>query len=96
MAKGDVVASISSISAASVMIIHPGAGIEWSIHNVYHEAEVELRIVEGSNHLIFDSSGGKGSWSAYYFHVTDTHYLEVKNTNAASKLIGYDGIVSKE
>ena len=96
MAKGDTVASISSVSAAAVKTVQPGAGVEWIIHNVYHEAEAELKIVEGSNHLLFEASGGKGSWSAYFFHLTNTHYLEVKNTNAASKLIGYDGIVSKE
>ena len=96
MAKGDAVGNISSVNAAAVLTIQPGAGIEWIIHNIYHEGEVELKIVKGSNHLLFEASGGKGSWSAYFIHVTDTQYLEVKNTNAASKLIGYDGIVSKE
>jgi len=96
MAIGDTVSSMSSVNAAAVKTIQPGAGVEWIVHNIYHEAEAELKVVEGSNHLLFEASGGKGSWSAYFFHVTNTHYLEVKNTNAASKLISYDGIVSKE
>lgn len=96
MAKGDTVASISSVAAAAVKTVQPGAGIEWIIHNVYHEAEVELYVVEGANKLLFDDAAAKGSWSAYFIHLTNTHYLEVKNTNAGAKLIGYDGIVSKE
>ena len=96
MAKGDVVASVSSVNAAATKTIQPGAGIEWVVHNIYNEAEVELKVVEGSNELLFASSGAKGSWSAYFFHLSNTHYIKVKNTNAGAKLIGYDGIVTKE
>jgi len=96
MAKGDAVGDVSSVNAAAVLTIQPGAGIEWIIHNIYHEAEVELKVVEGGNELLFDDDSTKGSWSAYFFHLTNTHYLKVKNTNAGAKLIGYDGIVSKE
>jgi len=96
MAKGDVVASISSVNPAATKTIQPGAGIEWALHNIYHEAEVELYVVEGANELLFDDAAAKGSWSAYFFHLTNTHYFKVKNTNAGAKLIGYDGIVSKE
>jgi hypothetical protein len=96
MAKGDTVASVSSVNAAATKIIQPGAGIEWIIHNIYHEAEVELYVVESTNELLFDDAAAKGSLSAYFFHLTNTHYLKVKNTNAGAKLIGYDGIVSKD
>ena len=96
MTVGDVVHSSSSVNAAASKTIQPGAGIEWIIHNIYHEAEVELKIVESTNELLFDDAAAKGSWSAYFFHLTNTHYLKVKNTNASAKLISYDGIVSKE
>lgn len=95
MAKGDVVAGMSNLTAGAKLSIQPGSGLEWIIHNIYHAADAELYIVEGSNELLFASSGAKGSWSAYFLHLTDTHYLKVKNTNAASKLVSYDGIVSK-
>lgn len=95
MTQGDAVGGISSITAAAFLAIQPGSGIEWIIHNIYHEAEAELYIVEGANTLLFDDAAAKGSWSAYFFHLTNTHYLKVKNTNAGAKLIGYDGIVSK-
>jgi hypothetical protein len=96
MTIGDTVASVSSVNAAASKTIQPGAGIEWIIHNIYHDADVELRIVEGANKLLFDSSAVKGSWSGHFFHLTNTNFLEVKNTNAGAKLVGYDGIVSKE
>lgn len=96
MAKGDAVGDVSSVNAAASLTIQPGAGVEWIIHNIYHEAEVELKVVEGATELLFDDTAAKGSWSAYFFHLTNTHYMKVKNTNAGAKLIGYDGIVSKE
>lgn len=96
MAKGDVVDNITPVPTGDFMLVQPGAGKEWAVHNIYHEAEAELYIVEGTYELFFDTSGARGSWSAYFFHLTNTHYFKVKNTNAASKLMGYDGIVSKE
>lgn len=95
MAKGDAVGSITSVNAAATKTIRPAVDVEWIIHNIYHEAEVELRIVEAAGGLLFDSAAAKGSWSAYYFHLTNAHYIEVKNINAGAKLVGYDGIVSK-
>lgn len=95
MAIGDVVNGLSSVNAAATLAIQPGAGIEWGIHNVYFEAEVEIYIVESTNELLFADAAAKGSLSAYFFHLTNAHYLEVKNTNAGAKLIGYDGIVTK-
>lgn len=96
MAKGDTAGGLQSVNAEGVLTIQPGAGIEWIVHNVYHEDSVELYLVEGANELLFDSETAKGSWSAFFFHLTNSHYLKVKNKAAAAKLIGYDGIVSKE
>jgi len=96
MAKGDAVGDLQSIAADAVLTIRPGAGIEWIIHNVYHEDSVELYLVEGANEVLFAAAAAKGSWSAYFFHLTNTHYLKVKNKNVGAKLIGHDGIVSKE
>ena len=95
MAKGDAVGNVTSVNASAVLQIKPGAGIEWIIHNVYHAADAEIYIVESTNKLLFDANATKGSWSAYFFHLTNTHFLEVKNTNSGAKLLGYDGIVSK-
>jgi len=96
MAVGDAVGDVSSINAGATLTIQPGAGVEWIIHNIYHAAEAELKVIKGGNELLFETSGGMGSWNAYFFHVTNAQYFKVKNTNAGAKLIGYDGIVSKE
>ena len=96
MAQGDAVGHISSVNAAGTLEIRPDAGVEWIIHNIYHEAEVELYVSDSANNLLFDSAAVKGSWSGHFFHITNTQWLKVYNTNAGSKLMGYDGIVSKE
>lgn len=95
MAAGDVVSGLSSISAASYLDIQPGAGVEWVIHNIYHEDMVELEFYDGTNSLIFDADTGLGVWAWYEFHCTNTRRLRVKNTSTAAKLIGYDGVVTK-
>ena len=96
MAKGDAVGNLASVSAAAVLTIQSGAGVEWIVHNIYHEAEAELYVVKSTNKLLFNSAAAKGSWSAYFFHVTNVQFFEVKNTNAGAKLLGFDGVVSKE
>lgn len=94
MARGDGVGSVASVDAAAYMTIRPAMGVEWIIHNVYHEAEAEIEIVEGPNALKFGAHTEMGAWATFFFHLTNTQYLKVKNTNAGAKLIGYDGIIS--
>lgn len=94
MAKGDAVGDVAEVSAAAYMTIQPGAGKEWIIHNIYTAAEAELYIVKGAYELLFDAHTEKGAWANFVFHLTETYYMKVKNTNAGTKLIGYDGIVS--
>lgn len=96
MAQGDAVGDLQSKASDAVLAIQPGAGVEWIIHNIYHEDSVEIYLVEGANELLFDSDVAKGNWSAFFFHLTNSHYLKVKNKAASAKLIGYDGVVSKE
>ena len=97
MPKGDAVGTTTSIAAGVSKIIQPASGIEWIIHNVYHEGAANIYITDdGGVTLLFASSGGKGSWSATFFHLRNNHYLKVMNTESSAKLISYDGIVSKE
>ena len=95
MAVGDVASGKSQVATTAVQTIQPGAGAEWVIHNIYHEAEVELYFCDGTSDILFDTDSAYGAWTGMFFHVTNTHYLKVKNTNAASKYIGYDGIITK-
>ena len=97
MAKGDGVGDVSSVATGATKIIRPASGIEWIIHNVYYEGATNSYITDnGTDTLLFASSGGKGSMSAYFWHLRIDHYLKIKNTESTSKLIGFDGIVSKE
>jgi hypothetical protein len=97
MARGDVVHGLSDVNSEASLLIQPGVGVEWIIHNVYHEGYAQLKIREGGvNELLFDTDTSAGSWSAYFFHLTNDHYLSVKNKEVTTKKIGYDGIVSKE
>jgi len=95
MAIGDVVSNIASVSASSYLDIQPGAGVEWVIHNIYHEDQVQLEFYDGSLSLIFDSDTGPGIWAWYEFHANNTRRIRVKNTASGAKLIGYDGVVTK-
>ena len=96
MAVGDVVSGQSSIDAAAYLDIQPGAGVEWVIHNIYHEYDIELSQYDGTNTLVFDTEAGDGVYARYAFHVTNSIRIRVKNTDASlARLIGYDGIVTK-
>ena len=95
MVVGEVTSDLQSVATTEFLTIQPATGVEWVIHNIYHEAEVELYFTDGTNDLKFDSDSGKGVYAKFCFHLTNTHYLKVKNTNAESKLIGYDGVVTK-
>lgn len=95
MAVGDVASALSSVASGSYLDIQPGSGVEWVIHNIYHEDSVQLEYYDGTNSLIFDVDYGMGIWAWYEFHCTNTRRIRVKNLSSASKFIGYDGVVTK-
>ena len=95
MAVGDVVSDLQSIGAGSYLDIRPGSGIEWVIHNIYHEDRVQLSFYDGTNEIIFDVDYGLGVWAWYEFHCNNTRRIRIKNMAASAKLIGYDGIITK-
>ena len=95
MAVGDVKSDLQSIPAGSFLAIQPPSTEEWVIHNIYHEHDVELHFYDGTNSLIFDTDAGAGVYAKYAFHVTNSRYIRVKNTNTSARLIGYDGVQTK-
>ena len=90
---GEIEADIQSIATTAALTIQPASGEEWQITNIYHEAEITIKVCDGTNELPFETTvaDGKGALLKYAFNLTNTHYLKVYNDNAASKLIGYDG-----
>lgn len=95
MAKGDVVSALQSVATGATLDIQPGAGVEWVIHDIYHEAVVDLQWYDGTNVLTFAAGLDGGVETNLQFHMTNSRRVRVKNNDAAAKLIGYDGIQTK-
>ena len=96
MAVGDVVSNIVSVAASGTLDIQPAAGVEWIIHNIYYEYDVDIALTDGTNILTFDSVTGNGVYAKFSFHVTNTIFLRITNKDTANaRLVGYDGIQSK-
>ncbi|NVM23927.1 MAG: hypothetical protein HWN68_19380 [Desulfobacterales bacterium] len=95
MAVGDVASGVSSIAQDAYLDIRPSAGIEWVIHNVYHEGDIQLEYYDGTNSIAFDTASGMGVYAKFAFHLTNSIRVRVKNTAGETKLIGYDGVVTK-
>lgn len=95
MAVGDVVNGLSSVAANAYLNIQPASGVEWAIHNIYHEGDIEIYLTDGTNYLLFDVDRGRGVYSPTVFHVTNAIYIAVKNIESAAQLIGYDGVQTK-
>lgn len=97
MALGDAVTCIpTSVAAGASLTIRPASGEEWIIHNIEGAIGYPLEIykTDGTNPILFDSNPS-GGFIGYAFHVTYTSYFTIKNTDASSRYISYDGIVSK-
>ena len=95
MAVGDITSDLQSIAAGTYLDIRPGAGAEWVIHNIYHDSKIELYWYDGSNSLLFEVDTSFGVFAWYEFHVGNTRRIRVKNTDSVSKLIGFDGVITK-
>lgn len=95
MAVGDVFSAKASKAQNAYLDIQPASGQECVIHTIYHEAECELYLSDGATEFLFDSATTGGAMMGRSFHVTNTLYIRIKQTNAASKEVGYDGIVTK-
>ncbi|MCD6148461.1 hypothetical protein J7J18_03755 [bacterium] len=96
MAVGDVKSDLQSVAASNYLDIRPPSGEEWVIHNIYHEYDVSLVFTDGTNELTFDSDTGAGVYAKYAFHVTNSLWIRVYNSDTANaRLIGYDGVQTK-
>lgn len=95
MAAGDVVNDLQLVATGAFLNLQPASGIEWVIHNLHHGAEVELYFFDGTNAVKVAADPAEGSWLSFFLHCTNSRYYQLKNTNAASKYLGYDGIQTK-
>lgn len=95
MAIGDVVSGLQSIASGAQLDIRPGAGVEWVLHNIYHEDSAILQFYDGTLTLAFSTQTGPQVISNLQMHVNNTRRIRVTNNAATSKLIGYDGVQTK-
>lgn len=95
MAKGDVTSDIQSVSAGAYLSLQPTAGIEWVIHNLFYEGAAEIYFYDGTNRIKITSDSAGGSLIQQFFHCTNSRYIQIKNVEVSSKLLGYDGIITK-
>lgn len=95
MATGDVISALTSTAASGFLDVKPASGVEWVIHNLYHEAAGELYISDGTNSILLMTDSAQGGWIGFYLHVNNTRYLRIKNTDAGTKYLGYDGVITK-
>ena len=95
MAVGDVKSDLQVVASGAFFDIKPPTGEEWVIHNIYHSAEAELYFTDGTNMIKISKHDSEGGWLCYWFHVTETHWLKVKNISTGDAYIGYDGVQTK-
>lgn len=93
-AVGDAVVNNSSVATTAFLDIQPGASIEWFVHNVYHEADIEISWYDGTNTITVEKYLGAGK-RAINARVTNSIRIRVKNLDAGTKRIGYDAVVTK-
>ena len=95
MAKGDIISYVGTVASGAYLDLLPSGSIEWVIHNIFHEADVELYFYDGTNNCLVDTDSSGGGWLGFFFHCNNGKYWRIKNTNASTKMVGYDGIVSR-
>jgi len=96
-AVGDSVASCTSVASGATLDVQPSGSIEWVIHNIWFEYDVELQRYDGTNTAVIKQFTG-GDWQNFFpaIHVTNGNRIRVKNLHGSlAKVICYDGVVTK-
>jgi len=93
-AVGDAVADCQSIATTAVLTMQPGSGIEWIVHNVWFNDNIEIRRFDGTDTWALQLLGP--DFQPFTAHLTNTSYMTVQNLAGGNRVICYDGIVSKQ
>jgi hypothetical protein len=92
MANGDQVNEVEHVENGAYASIRPGAGVYWIIHNIYWDGQVTLEKYDGSLSCIFTTDSAAGAERGCNYHVSNDHYIRVKNTHASNHIqVSYDG-----
>lgn len=96
MAVGDkVYFGPTSVLAGEFLNLQPAAGVEVTVHNIVHEAGVELYFFDGTNSVLCDSDFDGGRWAQEFLNCSNTKYYRVKNIDTVARLIVADGVQTK-
>ena len=95
MARGDVVAGLSSIANAADLEIRPPSLSEWVIHSLYFGATCDVKITNGTDSITIEAPGGGGLRVNRTHHLTHSQYMTITNTSGGAAVFGYDGICTK-
>lgn len=95
MAANDVWSGAASVAAGAFQDIKPAAGVEAVLANIDHEGPAELWVVDGAVTFKFRTDTTGGTWSFANRNITETHYLQVKNTDSVARGVAWDGIQTK-
>ena len=93
-AVGDAVVENQSVSNGSFLDIQPGSSIQWLVHHVFHEGDIEIYWYDGTNDILIGSSTG-ANYEFLNIRVTNSIRLRIKNVAGSTKRIGYDGVITK-
>jgi len=95
-AVGDVFSDYSNdLANGGYLDAKPAASHEATVHNIYHESDVELYWTDGTNEFKIDADTSFGAYAYYAFHVTNSIYLRIKNVAGSAKDLGFDGVYTK-
>jgi len=93
-AVGDAVASCSSVAAGATLDIQPGSGVEWFLHNIWFEYNVEIQRYDGTNTVAATQLLGP-DYKPLSTRLTNGNRVRVKNLHGSSaKLICYDAVIT--
>lgn len=95
MAQGDKFQGLALVAQNAFLDLRPSPGQEATIHNLYWANAIELYITDGTISLRFDMDASRGGRLGSTFNVTNTQWLQIKNTHSAASDIGYDGVQTK-
>jgi len=99
MTRGDAVVGFQKdVASGGTVDIRPSADEEWTIHNIYVGGAASLiRVYDDGTtqyEIPIDSVSSAGGWLNYVFHVTNSHFLRVKNDDSSSIHVAWDGVVT--
>ena len=99
MAAGDLFqAGPTSLDTGDRLLIQPGVGVEWVIHNVYvpEGQAVDFEYFDGTNNIVFDSDAVDGTRFMVNWHASSGSFVRVRNVSTSTGVfVAADGIVTK-